>query len=163
MQPRHHATTLVPQFAAWLLDWTCHSKVNCNQLLNPKLFEHFLTASLFILSFNRPISPFSSAIIFWYCVTWKDTSKTFLWTYNIIILYIRPLYQKHWQYLTKELTNVWPKSLCTLFEMFLALSAYTRVFLLSSLWTSAGLMWAIITVWQLPFRVSFNNLWYSIC
>ena len=46
----------------------------------------------------------------------------------------------------------------TLFEMFLALSAYTRVFLLSSLCTSAGLMWAIITVWQLPFRVSFSSL-----
>ena len=40
----------------------------------------------------------------------------------------------------------------------MALSAYTRVFLLSSLCTSAGLMWAIITVWQLPFRVSFSNL-----
>ena len=46
----------------------------------------------------------------------------------------------------------------TLFEMFLALSAKTSVFLLSSLCTSAGEMWAIITVWQLPFRVSFSSL-----
>ena len=49
----------------------------------------------------------------------------------------------------------------TLFEIFLALSAYTRVFLLSSLCLSAGLMCAIITVWQFPFRVSFNSLKHS--
>ena len=46
----------------------------------------------------------------------------------------------------------------TLFDMFLARSAYTSVFLLSSLCLSAGLMWAIMTVWQFPDRASFSSL-----
>ena len=43
-------------------------------------------------------------------------------------------------------------------EMFLALSAYTSVFLDSSLCLSAGEMWAIMTVLQLPESGSFSSL-----
>ena len=45
----------------------------------------------------------------------------------------------------------------TLFDMFFALSAYTSVFLDSSLCRSAGEMWAIMTVWQLPESGSFSR------